>query len=150
MNQHGVYFLAAKTKDVPDLSFYRIDRITSMDIDEPGSAGDAFNACAKQIEEVESAFISNNISLYPSEKKSIKLRVPNDYIDPVLDDFPSARLQKNSDSSVTAVFKASERAMLSWALKHRHFLEVLEPESLRNNLYEAACAIKELYKPQDA
>jgi len=55
-------------------------------------------------------------------------------------------LENKTEDTITATIRVNERAMLYWALQYGMYVEVLGPQSLRNQIHDAVTAMAKKYK----
>ena len=145
--REGKYYLICNYDKYDDISNYRVDRITDIQItDEP----------AKPFKELKwSNKTSLNLSdymkkppyMYSSEDVTVTFRVILPMISDVIDLFGTGvRFSDKDENGVTVTTTTNERAMEQFALNYAPDVMVLRPESLRKKVVEKLRKAVEAYE----
>ena len=140
-NQH--YFLMARDERWQDLRFYRLDKITKMEITEEASVP------LRSVEGYENGIDYRALMLglpymFPSPFERIVLLVDADVADHIVDWFGDiAHIAKAEGDKLRVTLNASPKAMVYWAMQYLNKVEVLSPLSLREEIKaNLAAAVK--------
>jgi len=81
------------------------------------------------------------------ESVRVKFRFNKEFIGHIFEWFgKDINLMDETDETITAVIKVNEKAMLFWALQYGLHVEVLEPQSLREEILDAVILMGEKYR----
>lgn len=125
MNEH--YYLVCNYCGYNDTSFYKIDRMRDIeilqeDIDRPLESN-------KEIE--------NAIYAFAGEPEEVIMHCSKYVIDDVIDKFgASVSLTNKDDETFVARVKVSPKGMKYWAMQYMQYVEVIQPQWLRNEIVE--------------
>ncbi len=130
------YYVMLKDDKRENMSFYRLDKITNMEI--------VNELCIplKSVKGYERGINYHSIStampyMYNDEQKFVTLKCPNFMTDAICDWFGyDVVFKKVDDEHFCVTVKSSEQAMLFWVLQYNTNVEVLAPESLREKLID--------------
>lgn len=142
------YYLIGSYGGYNTLSYYRLDRIRNLRLlDEPAvSPEDVLGANADlQIR----SFAEQNIYNYHGEKTMrVKLSVDANMADILVDDFGDSFsiIERGEKKNIVSVFVSDGWGLNTWLLQHGDSVQVLEPESVRNEVIELLRQIQENYQ----
>ena len=125
MNEH--YYLVCNYCGYNDTSFYKIDRMRDIeilreDIDRPLENN-------KEIE--------NAIYAFAGEPEEVIMHCSKYVIDDVIDKFgASVSLTNKDDETFVARVKVSPKGMKYWAMQYMQYVEVIQPQWLRDEIVE--------------
>ncbi len=130
------YYLMALNERWKDVVFYRLDRITEIEID-----GKALTPI-RNIKGYEAGINYKELSdslpyMYNDKIEEITIRVDINIVDQVIDWFgKNIKIEEDNENSdmVIITIKASPKAMEHWAMQYINYVEVIKPESLRNTV----------------
>ncbi len=135
--KEGKYYLICNYDPYDDISNYRLDRMTDVELMEEsakpfenlkGSGGQRLNL---------SRYMAEHIYMYSSDTSRVKLRIANAMISDIIDIFGSeVSFTDQDEQHVTVRVKGSERAILQFAKNYAPDVVVLEPERLRQQAIE--------------
>lgn len=134
VENNGRYYLIGNYDKYNNLSHYRIDRITSVEI-LPKQA-----KSQKQIKDFTADWnlpkhMTEHIYMFGGESVIVKLRAETNLMDELIDWFgKDFRITEETDSQMTVILKCNEQAMKYWALQYGNSVEILEPSSLRKSV----------------
>lgn len=143
---NGWYYLIANYDKYEDISHYRIDKITKIEIIQEKSKP------ASMIKEMENGFslprhMAEHIYMYSGDSISVKLMVDIEIMNELVDWFgKDFRILEKYDKTMKILVKCNEDAMRYWALQYGPHVEVLEPKYLREWVREAVSSMAEKYK----
>ncbi len=128
------YYVMLKDDKRDNMSFYRLDKITNMEI--------INEVCTplKSVKGYEKGINYRAIStsmpyMYNDEQKFVTLKCLNFMTDEICDWFGyDVVFKKLDEEHFSVTVKSSERAMLYWVLQYNTNVEVLAPESLRQQV----------------
>jgi predicted DNA-binding transcriptional regulator YafY len=141
-NSH--FYLIGNYDKYDDVSHYRLDKMTCVSIlDEKVKP-------QKEVKDFANGFhlprhMAEHIYMFSGSSVPVKLRTDESMMNELVDwlgkDF---RIRKiDEDGIIEVVLYCNEDAMFYWALQYGSYVEILEPESLRERLKSAA---QEMYK----
>ena len=142
---NGWYYLVANYDKYDDISHYRIDKITKIEILKEKSKP------VTMLKEMEKGFslpkhMAEHIYMYSGESVRIKLIVDQSIMNELVDWFGKEfRIMEKYDTTMKIHVKCNEESMLYWALQYGTCAEVLEPESLRSRIREVTKSMVEKY-----
>ncbi len=125
MNEH--YYLVCNYCGYNDTSFYKIDRMRDIeileeDIDRPLESN-------KEIE--------NAIYAFAGEPEEVIMHCSKNVIDDVIDKFGvSVSLVNKDEETFVARVKVSPKGMKYWAMQYMQYVEVIQPQWLRDEIVE--------------
>ena len=144
---NGRYYLLGNSDKYPDITHYRIDRITNIKMtDIPVKP-------IKEIKGAEKGFnlprhLAEHTYMFCGESVPVKLRtnegMMNDLIDWFGKDFYIVQRDKETKTIVVAL-RCNYNAMFYWALQYGAYVEVLSPPELRKEPAETICLMNERY-----
>jgi predicted DNA-binding transcriptional regulator YafY len=143
---NGRYYLICTHKYYPDVSNYRIDRISDIRLleDEPITPMKEIPALKNGLDLPK--HMAEHIYMFGGDSVSVKFRAKRYIIKDVLDWFgPDIRLRDEDSENVLVDVKVNEQAMLYWSLQYGEHIEVLEPKGFRERIHNAAKAIYDKY-----
>lgn len=145
---NGWYYLVANYDKYDDISHYRIDKITKIEIMQEKSKP------VSKVKEMEKGFslprhMAEHIYMYSGESVTVKLLADKTIMNELIDWFgKDFRILEKNDDTIKILVKCNEEAMKYWALQYDPYVEVLEPEHLRERVKEAVNNMAEKYNIQ--
>lgn len=142
-NQH--YYLMLRDDKYQTISYDRLDKITNMDILEAPAYP------LREIEGYKNGINYNDIAtgmpyMFSDKAEMITLKCQSFMMDELTDWFGSGfATKKLDDKYFTATIKASPRAMLYWVLQYNDKVEVLRPQTLRDDVIKSLKSTLALY-----
>jgi len=144
---NGTFYLIANYDKYDNVSHYRLDRITDVTIlDERVKP-------KKEVEEFANGYslpkhMAEHIYMFSGPSLRVKLLIREDMMGILIDWFgKDFRVQKSSNEGmIEANVKCNETAMLYWALQYGPYVEVLEPQGLREKVKQAVKGMMEKYE----
>lgn len=145
---NGRYYLLANSDRYPDITHFRIDRITDIKMT------DIPIKPITEIKGMEHGFnlprhMAEHTYMFCGESVSVQLKAPtfmmNDLIDWFGRDF---RIIRKSDDEIVVSVKCNYNAMFYWALQYGAYAEVLSPPELRKELADTIHGMNERYSRQ--
>ena len=135
--KEGKYYLICNYDFYDDISNYRVDRISEIEIlDEKAKPFESLKGANGQQLNL-AAYMNEHIYMYSSDTVRAKLRIVNPMISDIFDMFgKDVRFFDQTDTHVSVAVKANERAILQLAQNYAPDVLVLEPEELRNKAIE--------------
>ncbi len=141
------YYLMAHNSYWNDMTFYKLDRISNMQI---------FDAPAKEVTEIagyERGIDYKKISssmpyMYPDKPERIQFLTTTGIVDQIIDWFGKDITIEptNKDSEVKITLFASPSAMEHWAMQYLNYVELLSPNYLREKIKQNLKSAQEKYK----
>lgn len=133
---NGRYYLIGNYDKYSDVSHYRIDKITDIEILDDKVKN------IKQIPELVGGLnlpkhMAEHIYLFCGENSHIKLLADKNIMTELVDWFgKDFRILQQTEEQLLIDVQCNKEAMKYWALQYGPYVEVLEPEALRNELKE--------------
>ena len=143
---NGRYYLICTHKYYPDVvSNYRVDRISNIRLLEDEPAAPSQNVPALKNGFDLPKHMAENIYMFGDEGIRVKFRAKRYLIGDILDWFGQDVRLSEDGGEVIATVTVSAQAMHYWSLQYGEHMEVLEPESLREQVRDTAKAIYDRY-----
>lgn len=143
---NGKYYLIGNYDKYDDVSHYRIDKITEVQIlDESVKP-------QKNVKGLENGLnlpkhMAEHIYMFSGQSTRVKFLAPKNMMDEIIDwlgkDLNIKTLGKEGQIEVS--LNCNENSMFYWALQYGPYVEVLEPKSLRTRIAEAVKQMGEKY-----
>ena len=141
---NGRYYLIANHSRHDDISHYRVDKITNVYIldDTPARP-------LRTLPEYANGYdlprhMAEHIYMFSGKGTYITMRIEPFMMDDVIDWFgKDFSILEDNENTLTIALHCNEEAMLYWALQYGQYVEILQPDSLREKL---RCAAKNIYK----
>ena len=140
-NQH--YFLMAYEEYWGNMTFYRVDKISNIHIQESSRTP------LREVKGYEHGINYKELALsrpymYADKPETISLTCPEWFFDEIVDWFGTDVGVKATDNkTIQVTLTASPRAMEYWAMQYCNYAEVVSPQHLRDNIKEKlASAVK--------
>ena len=135
---NGFYYLIGNYDIYNDVSHYRLDKMTNVEIlDERVKP-------KKEIKDFSQGYslprhMAEHIYMFGGSSVRVKMLAPENMMNELIDWFgKDFRVRKTkTDGQIEVVVKVNENSMFFWALQYGPYVEVLEPKGLRNRLCEA-------------
>lgn len=150
ISNKGKYYLVGNYDEYDDISHYRLDRITDVEILKENRKP------MKTIKGLEnglsiSNYIAEHVYMYSGESIRVKLRTNENLMDALIDSFGrDFRVSFGEEDDIIVNLKCNPNAFFYWAMQYGGNIEVLEPESMRMRIKEASLEIYRKYKESDA
>lgn len=135
--KEGKYYLICNYDPYDDVSNYRIDRITDIEI---------LDAKAKPFEKLKSSdgkrldlseYMKKHVYMYSSEDSRVSFRIVKPMISDIIDMFgKDVKFYDETDETVCVKANVNEAAMVQFAKSYAPDVEILEPLSLREQVKE--------------
>lgn len=142
---NGRYYLIGNYDKYDDISHYRIDRMTDVEI-LPEKA-----KRISQIKGMENGFslpkhMAEHIYMFSGESVQIKLLAKKSQMNELIDWFgKDFTILGEKEEEYLITLRCNERAMYYWALQYGPFVEILEPLQLRTEIQEAINEMQKKY-----
>lgn len=128
------YYLICKSEKWKNIGFYRLDRITNIQI------LDEKLVPITQVKEYEHGLNYKELStalpyMFTDKPQRVEMLVSTSIIDQVIDWFGTdIRMQEVSDQKIKVTLTASVQAMEYWAMQYLNHTEILSPVDLREKI----------------
>lgn len=142
-NQH--YYLMAYNEKQCDVAFYRMDKITDMQI------SDDVRTPLKSVPGYKNGIDYKELStarpyMFADKPERIVIKLPERLIDDIIDWFGAEiKVKGNENGILTVEIVASPNAMQFWAMQYGTYAEIIEPQSLREKIKERLTKMQENY-----
>ena len=144
---NGFYYLIGNYDKYNDVSHYRLDKMTNVEIlDERVKP-------KKEIKDFSQGYslprhMAEHIYMFGGSSVRVKMLAPENMMNELIDWFgKDFRVRKTKiDGQIEVVVKVNENAMFFWALQYGLYVEVLEPKSLRDRVSSAVTEMAKKYE----
>ena len=146
ISNKGKYYLIGNYDEYDDVSHYRLDRITDVEILKENRKP------MKSIKGLEkglniSDYIAEHVYMFSGDSIHIKIRTSEIFMDALVDGFgKDFRVSFEDDDDIIVNLKCNPDAFFYWAMQYGQNVEVLEPESMRERIRKASLEIYRKYK----
>ena len=131
---NGRYYLIGNYDKYDNISHYRIDRITSVEI-LPDTVKPKSDVKDFTTDWTLPKHMAEHIYMFGGESVTVKIRAEKYLMDELIDWFgKDFRITEEDDEFITVILKCNVQAMKYWALQYGDSVEILEPNSLRKNV----------------
>lgn len=150
INNKGKYFLIGNYDAYDDISHYRLDRITDVEVlTDPRKPMKSIKGLENGLNIAE--YISEHVYMFSGESEYIKLRVHEKLMDTLIDNFgKDFRVKLGEGNDIIVDLKCNPDAFFYWVMQYGQHAEVLEPESMRTRIREVSLEIYRKYKESDS
>lgn len=150
ISNKGKYFLIGNYDAYDDISHYRLDRITDVEVlTDPRKPMKSIKGLENGLNIAE--YISEHVYMFSGESEHIKLRVHEKLMDTLIDNFgKDFRVKLGEGNDIIVDLKCNPDAFFYWVMQYGQHAEVLEPESMRMRIREASLEIYRKYKESDS
>jgi len=145
---NGRYYLICNNDAYNNLSHFRLDRITDIEILE-----DEDRKPLKKIDGVNDRFdlqqyMREHIYMFAGESENVSLRIKKNALGEFVDWFGTENISftGQTEEDYTVRVKVNVNAMRKWALQYGLFVEVLSPEHLVEGIKEDIAQVMENYE----
>lgn len=142
---NGHYYLISNYDKYDDIAHFRLDKMTCVKIlEEP----------VKEMRKVKGLehglnlpkHMAEHIYMFAGESVRVKMRCGKDLMSELIDWFgKDFRITEETEEEITVSLNTNEQAMFFWALQYGPYVEVLEPEGLRNRIASAVSDMNDKY-----
>ncbi|MCR4649656.1 MAG: WYL domain-containing protein [Lachnospiraceae bacterium] len=146
INNKGKYYLIGNYEGHDNVSHYRLDRITNVEILEENRKP------MKSVKGLEKGFniqeyISERVYMFSGESERFKIRTNEIMMDALVDSFGKGfRVELGEDSDIIVTLKCNPNAFFFWTMQYGNSVEVLEPQSMRDRIKEESMKVYKKYK----
>ena len=150
INSKGKYYLVGNYDEYDDISHYRLDRITDVEILKDNRKP------IKSIKGLENGFniseyISEHVYMYSGESVHIKLRTNENMMDALIDSFgKDFRVELGEEDDIIVSLKCNPSAFFYWSMQYGSGIEVLEPERMRERIKQTSLDMYKKYKGKES
>ncbi len=142
---NGKFYLIGNYDKYDNVAHFRIDKMTDVRVLKEKAKP------MKQVPELENGLnlpkhMAEHIYMFSGPGKNIKLETTSDMMSELTDWFGNDfKIMSQKGDKITVRLSCNEEAMRFWALQYGPYVEVLEPESLRNQIKEDIKGMEEKY-----
>ena len=138
-SEQEFYLIAIKDGE-EKFQFFRLDRIKKIkELEEKK----IIKKSEKEIDE----FAKSTIEMFAGEIIEIEAICENPLLNPVIDKFgKNITIIKNDDNTFRLILDTDKNGFLYWALKNLREVEIIKPDSLRNEMKEIIKSAKKKYE----
>lgn len=147
VNNQGRYYLVCNNNYFNNISNYRIERMTNVEIlDEDVKPIETLEGCENGFDIAK--YANENIYMFSIKSVKAKIRIDNDYSISYVQDWfgDNAKIYFGDDGKVYADIKGNEQAIIYWCLQYGESIELLEPVSTREKIKEIVDSMGKKYK----
>ncbi len=138
---NGFYYLIAYEAESETIQHYRIDKIKNI---ESSNIKTDFSSKNSRINIDE--YLSSHSFMFAGKPIPVKIKVPDHKIGLVIDRFGDRIHIYQDDSDYVSIgFNSNESDLYVWALENGDYVEVIEPQHIRNRLRETVEAMAGKY-----
>ena len=142
---NGRYYLICNLDGKDNISNYRLDRITDIKKLETKIKDKKQAKGATQRLDLQ-RFMAENIYMFGGESVRVSFRAKRYIVNDILDWFgKDVVFTDANENEVTVNVTVCEEAMFYWSMQYGEHIEILEPDSLRKRVAEAAKAMSKKY-----
>lgn len=144
---NGRYYLIANYDKYNDLSHYRIDKISNVEL--------LTDEVCKEITTIDgftngfdlSKYMTEHIYTYGGHSEMIRLYVDKKIVDELVDWFgKNFKVIKEDEKGIEVHLRCNVNAIKYWALQYGMYAEVLGPKKLREDIKKIIFSMQEKYK----
>ena len=135
---NGFYYLIGNYDKYNDISHYRLDKMTNVEILEEKVKP------KKEIEDFSQGYslpknMAEHLYMFGGPSVRVKMLAPNGMMSELIDWFGKDFIVRKTEveGQIEVVVKVNEQSMFFWALQYGPYVEVLEPSSLRVRIRDA-------------
>jgi predicted DNA-binding transcriptional regulator YafY len=145
--KEGKYYLICNYDKYDDVSNYRVDRITDIEIvDEKAKPFEKLKWANGQKLDL-SEYMKKHVYMYSSEDSIVKFKIVRPMISDIIDMFgKDVQFYDEADDTVCVKAKVNEAAMIQFAKNYAPDVEILEPLELRKQVKKELRKGYEAYK----
>ncbi len=146
ISNKGKYYLVGNYDAYDNISHYRIDRITDVEV-----LKDARKPM-KSVKGLENGLdiakhIAGRVYMFSGESEHFKLLINENLIDNLVDDFgKNLRISQGEGDDIIVTLKCNPDAFFYWVMQYGQYAEVLEPQSMRERIKQASLEVYKKYK----
>ena len=146
ISSKGKYYLIGNYDAYDDVSHYRLDRITDVEI-----LKDARKP-VKSVKGLEHGIniaehIAEHIYMFSGKSEHFKFRANENLMDTLVDNFgKDLRVKYGEGDDILVDLKCNPDAFFYWVMQYGKHAEVLEPKSMRERIKEASIEVYKKYK----
>lgn len=142
---NGKYYLIGNVDKYSNVTHFRVEKITETEV------VDERVKPQNQVEELKDGLdlpshMAEHLYMFSGKSSWITMRVDKNGINDVVDWLGRDIYISEEDDCCIVRVKANEQSIGYWAVQFGSIVEVLEPESLRNQVRDRVCKIYEKYK----
>ena len=144
---NGFYYLIGNYDKYNDISHYRLDKMTNVEILQEKVKP------KKEIEDFSQGYnlprhMAEHLYMFGGPSVRVKMLAPEGMMSELIDWFGKDFIVRKTDveGQIEVVVKVNEQSMFFWALQYGPYVEVLEPKSLRMKIKNAVSDMAEKYR----
>ena len=143
---NGRYYLIANYDKYDDVTHYRVDRITDVQI------MDSNRKSMKKVKGLENGFnlpkhMTEHMYMFGGDSVRILMKAEKGLINDLVEWFgKDFRILSEEGKWYTISVSSNENAMFLWAMQYSTYVEILEPKRLRDKIGETAREMAERYE----
>lgn len=141
------YYLMSYNEYFGNLTYYRVDHITNMTIEEDKSATPITNLKGFESGINYKVLATSLPYMYTDMVENVEFIAYRGITDQIVDWFgENIRITELDDKHITVSLKASPNAMEHWAMQYINYVEITKPATLREKIKENLKVAEEKYK----
>lgn len=142
---NGFYYLIAYETESETIQHYRIDKIKNL---KKVDIKTDFSSKNRHINIDE--YLSSHSFMFAGKPIPVKIKIPEEKIGLVIDRFGDRIHIYQDDSDYVSIgFNSNESDLYVWALENGEYVEVIEPQHLRNKLRKTVQSMSKKYTASD-
>jgi predicted DNA-binding transcriptional regulator YafY len=142
---NGRYYLIGNNDKFDNVVHWRLDLITDIEpLDTPSKPMEKVQGLEHGLDLPR--HLAEHIYMFSGESARVKMRVKASAVHDVIDWFGTdVSITPEDEDTCIVRLKANEHAMLYWTLQFGKYVEILEPEELKNEIKKSIMEMKDLY-----
>ena len=138
---NGFYYLIAYELESETIQHYRIDKIKNLELADIKTDFSSKNSRIN-IDE----YLSSHSFMFAGKPIPVKIKVPEDKIGLVIDRFgDKIHIYQDDSDYVSIGFNSNESDLYVWALENGEYVEVIEPQHIRNRIRNTVQSMTRCY-----
>lgn len=146
ISSKGKYYLIGNYDAYDDVSHYRMDRITDVEIlKDPRKPMKSIKGLENGLDLA--AYMAEHVYMYSGKGEHFKLRTHENMMNTLVDSFgKDLRVSFGEEEDIVVDLKCNPDAFFYWVMQYGQKIEVLEPESMRVRIKQASLEVYNKYK----
>lgn len=142
---NGRYYLIGNNDKFDNVVHWRLDLITDIEpLDTPSKPMEKVKGLEHGLDLPR--HLAEHIYMFSGESARVKMRVKASTVHDVIDWFGTdVSITPEDEDTCIVRLKANEHAMLYWTLQFGKYVEILEPEELKDEIKRSIMEMRELY-----
>lgn len=146
--KNDCYYAVANTHGHDNLSHYRVDRMKDVQLLSDAQRGyDTISGCSGRFDAAD--YARRSPSMIAGEHVSLTLRCTTSHLQPILDQFGADAVvsHRGDDTCLISLGDVQTDGLISWLMHFANEIEVVQPQSLRQRIYDLGQSLLRRYAP---